>query len=82
MGIEGEPAPSPQPSARCPGSPAGAGDILPNISTHLSCAAQIVHAQFSELTVWAKCERIAHGVGKNAQTQRDYSLIKFQVKLP
>lgn len=82
MGIEGDPDPSPQPRARCPGSPVGAGDILLNTSTPLSCAAQIIHAQFSEFTVWAKCEHIAHGFGKNARTQSDYSLIKCQVKLP
>lgn len=56
----------PQLSAWCPGTPAGAGDILLNTSTLLS----------------AKWDHFAHGFGKNAQTPRDYLLIKFQVKLP
>lgn len=52
MGIEGAPTLSPQPGAWCPGTPAaaGAGDILPNTSTLLSCAARI-HAHFSEFAV-------------------------------
>lgn len=65
----------------CPETSAGAGDILLNTSTLLSCAAQIIHAHFSDFTLLAKCDHIAHGFGKNAQTQCDYLLIKFPVKL-
>lgn len=64
MGIEGEPVPSPQLSAWCPGTPAGSGDILLNTSTLLSCVAHIIHAHFSAITVLAKCDHIAHGFGR------------------